>query len=263
MNINIQSIPNTQQSFITKTFIVAIILATVFLLSSCLIQDLSTDPQNDNNKVKGSGVIISEEIELPHFKSITMNTAGLVTVSSNTSQYVEVTVDDNILEYISIYVDNEILVIEIVENVSLSKYELTVDVMMTDLRSLATNSAGSIKGLNTFEENQINLMVNSAGSISLDLKVNQLNSMINSAGNLLLSGQAVHHNSVLSSAGNLNAFDLQTETTTILSNSAGNAHVSVTELLDVTINSVGCVYYKGTPRIIQNINSIGCVVSAN
>jgi hypothetical protein len=263
MNKNNKSVSIKRQSLFAEMYFVVIILIISLLLSACLIQDLSTEPDNGHAKVKGSGVSISEELELPHFKSIAMNTAGLVNITSGTDQNVEVTVDDNIIDYLSIYVENEVLIIEVVKDVSLSEYELTIEATMTELRSLVTNSAGNIKGLNTFEENQINLMVNSAGNISLDLKVNQLNSMINSAGNLFLSGQAVHHNTILSSAGNLSAFGLETETTTILLNSAGNAHVTVTELLDVTINSVGCVYYKGYPQVIQNINSIGCVVPAN
>jgi hypothetical protein len=192
-----------------------------------------------------------------------MNTAGLVNITQGDKQHIEVTADDNIMEYLSIRVETDMLIIEIVSDVSLSEYELMVDVTMTDLRSLVTNSAGSIKGLTTFEEDQVNLMINSAGNISLDLIANQLNSMINSAGNFLLSGQVVYHHTMLSSAGNLSAFGLDTETTIILVNSAGNAQVTVSKLLDVTINSVGCVYYKGYPDLITHINSIGCVISEN
>ena len=235
----------------------------VLFLSSCFVHELSTEPGDEHKSIKGSGIIISEERDLPFFNSISMNTAGLVNTSSGDEQYVEISVDDNVMEYLSVYVRNEVLVIEIINNVSLSDVNLTVDVVMTDLKSLTTNSAGSIVGLNTFEEDRINLTINSAGSISLDLKVDELNSMINSAGSLILSGKAIHHNAILSSAGHLLAFDLDTDTTMIILNSAGNASVTVTKLLEVTINSVGCVYYKGHPRIIQDINSIGRVISAN
>jgi len=235
----------------------------VLLLSSCFVHDLSTEPGDEHKSIKGSGITISEERDLPFFNSISMNTAGLVTTSSGDEQFVEITVDDNVMEYISVYVRDQVLVIETINHVSLSDYDLTVDVVMTDLRSLTTNSAGSIQGLNTFEEDRINLTINSAGSIILDLNVSELNTMINSAGSMLLSGEAVCHHSILSSAGNLLAFDLKTDTTMIILNSAGNASVWVLDLLEVTINSVGCVYYKGHPRIIQDINSIGCVISAN
>jgi len=247
----------------SKLYLVAVLIIVSCFFSACMIQDLSTEPESERTKVKGSGHLISEERELPYFNSISMNTAGLVTISPGAEQYIEVTVDDNIMEHLAIRVRDEMLIIEVVSDASLSDYELTIDVVMTDLKSLITNSAGSIIGKNTFEEDHINLMVNSAGSISLNLIANQLNSMINSAGNLLLSGRVTLHNSMLSSAGNLCAFDLNTETTVIILNSAGNAQVTASKLLDVTINSVGSVYYKGNPEIIQRINSVGCVISAN
>jgi len=250
-----------QKSFVMTMRILNLI--TIFIFSSCTIHDFGTDPDDNQNTVKGSGDLISEEIEVPYFHSISMNTAGLVNITQDLEQNVEVTVDEKIMEYIVIRVQDEELIIEVVEDVTLSDYELTIDVRMTELSSLVTNSAGSIKGLNTFEEDQVDLMVNSAGNIYLDLKANQLNSMSNSAGNLFLSGEVAEHKVMLSSAGNLSAFELLTDTTTIILNSVGSAQVFVSKLLDATINSVGSVYYKGDPVIIQHINSIGGVHSAN
>ena len=246
-----------------KNYVLLSLLIISFTLPSCMIEDLATKPHIDNTKVRGSGDLISEQLDLPYFNSISMNTAGLVEIESGSDQEVQVSVDDNIWEHIIIRVQDEELIIEVEQGISLSDFDLTVEVRMTDLKALTTNSAGSIRGLNTFEEDQIRLMINSAGSISLDLIANQLNTLINSAGSLLLSGEVAYHNSMLSSAGSLSAFGLQTETTVIMLNSAGNAHVSVSELLDVTINSVGSVYYKGNPEIKQKINSIGSVISAN
>ena len=244
-------------------FILISVIISLFILSSCSVNDLGTGPDNEQNKIEGSGEFITEEIEVPYFHSISMNTAGLVNIRQGTEQTVIVTVDDNIMDYLIVRVQDDELIIEVINNVTLSNYELAIDVSMTDLESLVTNSAGSIRGLNTFEEDRVNLMVNSAGSIFLNLIVDQLNSVSNSAGNLFLSGQANKHNAMLSSAGNLSAFELATDTTTIILNSAGSAEVFASELLDVTINSVGSVFYKGNPVIIQHLNSIGRVYSAN
>jgi hypothetical protein len=244
-------------------FYLASLIIILFIFSSCSVNDLVTGPDNEQNKIEGSGEFITEEIEVPYFHSISVSTAGLVSIRQGTEQNVIVTVDDNIIDYLIVRVQDDELIIEVINNVQLSNYELAIDVNMTDLESLVTNSAGSIRGLNTFEEDRVNLMVNSAGSIFLNLIVDQLNSMSNSAGNLFLSGQANKHNAMLSSAGNLSAFELATDTTTIILNSAGNAEVFASELLDVTINSVGSVFYKGAPVIIQHLNSIGRVYSAN
>lgn len=243
-------------------FLLLLILILVSL-PACMIQDFATEPVDERFKIKGSGVLITETRDLPFFHSISFNTVGLVTISPGFEQHLEITIDDNIVEYLSLYVENERLIIELNSDITLSEYDLLIEATMTDLKSLATNSAGSIKGLDTFEENKINLVTNSAGNISLDLNATQVNSMINSAGSLFISGRTTYHNSMLSSAGSLSAFELETETTIIMVNSAGSAQVNVSKLLDVTINSIGCVFYKGYPKMIQNINSIGCVISSN
>jgi len=255
-------ISQPNQRFQSLTFL-ALGMIILSILSSCSVHDFGTDPNDDQTRIKGSGEFITEEIDVPYFHSISMNTAGLVTITQGTEQNIDVTVDDNIIDFLIIKVQYDVLIIEVVDNVTLSDYKLAVDVGMTDLESLVTNSAGSIRGLNTFKEDQVNLMVNSAGNILLDLEADQLNSMSNSAGNLILSGQVTDHNVMLSSVGNLSAFDLLTDTTIIILNSAGNAQVSVSKLLEVTINSTGSVFYKGDPVLIQHINSIGGVYSAN
>ena len=246
-----------------RAFYLTSSIILLFIFSSCMTGDLATDPWGAQLRIKGSGNLVSEEIDVPYYHSISMNTAGLVTITQGTKQHVQVTVDENIMEYLIIRVLDDELIIEVVNNVTLSDYELTIDVSMTDLESLVTNSAGSIQALNTFQEDEVMLMINSAVNIYLDLEAGQLNSICSSAGNLYLSGYVTDHNVMLSSAGNLFGFELMTETTSIILNSAGSAQVFVSKLLDVTINSIGSVYYRGNPDVIQQINSIGRVFSAN
>ena len=127
-----------------------------------------------------------------------MNTAGLVSIRQGTEQNVIVTVDDNIMDYLIVRVQDDELIIEVINNVTLSNYELAIDVSMTDLESLVTNSAGSIRGLNTFEEDRVNLMVNSAGSAEV-FASELLDVTINSVGSVFYKGDPViiqHLNSI-------------------------------------------------------------------
>ncbi len=94
----------------------------LFILSSCTINDLGTEPDIDQ-KIVGSGNLIYEEIEVPFFHSISINTAGLVNLKQETEQNVKVKVDDNILDYLIIRVQEDVLIIEVVNNVTLADYE--------------------------------------------------------------------------------------------------------------------------------------------
>jgi hypothetical protein len=215
-----------------------------FLNMACMINDYSNSPEQMNEEIRGSGIFISEELALEDFHSVSMCTAGLVTIEQGNEQRISITVDDNIREHIVLSVVNKELIISVAPNVRLTRFDLKVEVIMMDLETLTTNSAGSIIGKSLFEADFVSLIINSAG-------------------NLMLSGETPRHYSQVSSAGNMLAFDLETDTTIIMLNSAGNAQVSALQLLDITINSCGSLYYKGAAKIVQRINSIGQVVCVN
>jgi hypothetical protein len=263
MSLTINSQTSIKKQNLFNFYLLTSLISLALLNMSCMTDELSTHPDYEQHSIKGSGVLVSEERDGGYFHSVSMNTAGLVTVTQGSEHRIQITVDDNMMEYIVISIKDGELVIGTTPGVSLSDFNLTVDLTMTDLEVLCTNSAGSIIGKNTFEEDIVGLIINSAGNICLDLKAEQLNSLLNSAGNLMLSGEVIDHYAQVSSAGNLNAFDLQTNKTILMVNSAGNANVNVSQLLNVTINSVGSVFYKGYPEIIQHINSIGQLINVN
>jgi hypothetical protein len=95
------------------------VIITLFIFSSCSIHELGTEPVADQKRIEGSGNLISEEVDVPYFNSIFMNTAGLVTITQGTNQHVQVTTDENIMEYLVIRVLDDELIIEVVNNVSL------------------------------------------------------------------------------------------------------------------------------------------------
>jgi len=221
----------------------------------------SVDESND--QINGSGYIVSESRSLPKFDSVEMNTAGKVYITHGSEQEVTVTVDNNIAEYITTSVHGGRLIIGTRSGVSLSNFRLIVNVTMTDLEKLVTNSSGDIIGKNTFMVDQISLVTNSSGDISLDMEADQLYSRIFSSGDLYLSGVVKKHEATISSSGNIHAFNLITGTAKITINSSGDAEVYVSYLLDVKINSSGDLFYKGSPTLYQSISSSGRIIDAN
>lgn len=234
----------------------------VSLLVSCVIVEDSISPES-SDKIRGSGDLITEVRTFPDFHSVHISTAGKVYVTYGTNQQASVTVDDNVMEYITTTVSNGMLYIGVRHGVRLSRFNLTLNLTMTDLEELSTSSAGSFVGKNKFKADFVSFGLSSAGDISLDIEADRVNSSLSSAGDLFLSGTADQHQAVLSSAGDLHAFNLITNTTTVIVSSAGDAEVFANDLLDVTISSVGSVYYRGFPRIRQHISSLGRLISRN
>ena len=145
----------------------------------------------------------------------------------------------------------------------LSNFKLTIDITMTEVKSLSASSAGSIKSKNTFYADKVYLYLNSAGNIFLDLNVDELYSNVNSAGNLFVRGVANKHFSSVNSAGNMSAFSLETDSTIISLSSAGSAEVYVKKYLRATLSSIGCLYYIGHPVIEQHVSSLGSIIDSN
>lgn len=240
-----------------------IFLILLLLNTSCLIIDVMDSVEEENGQIRGSGYLITEQRMLPKFKSVQMNTAGKVYITYGNQQEVTVAVDQNIAEYITTSVHDGKLYIGTERGVSLSNYKLTVNLTMTDLEELVTNSSGDIIGKNKFEADMVSLVTNSSGDISLELVADHLCSRISSSGDLFVYGSVYKHEAVISSSGDLVAFNLITDTTKIIINSSGDAEVFADRLLYVTIRSSGSLYYKGYPTIYQTISSSGRIIDAN
>jgi hypothetical protein len=238
-----------------RYLLILLMLASLFI--SCTVNDVLTSP---DERISGSGVMTTEELGLPPFSSVSMNTAGHVYVSQAPEQKVTVTVDDNIKPYIIVSVSGGKLSIRVKENVQLNDFKLTVEVAMVSLHELATTSAGSIEGRNKIQTGEAYLNLSSAGSIRLEIEAQRLYTNLSSAGNLYLTGEAEYHESSVSSAGSLYATDLATETTRISISSAGNGNVNVSKNLYANLSSLGSLYYKGNPQVYSSVSSVGRIV---
>ena len=241
--------------------LLSVFLFLLLLNSSCLIIDVSDSFKND--RITGSGYLITEQRTLPEFNSVEMSTAGKVYITYGTEQEVSVVVDQNIAEFITTSVHNGKLYIGTEHGVSLSNYKLIINLTMTDLEELVTSSSGDIIGKNKFTADRVGLVTNSSGDICLDLDADRLNTRISSSGDIYLSGSVVLHEATISSSGDLYAFNLVTSTTKINISSSGNAQVYASRLLDVRISSSGDLYYKGYPTIYKSISSSGRIYDSN
>jgi hypothetical protein len=221
------------------------------------------DEPTSSSTIKGSGNIISRVRTLPPFHSINHSMGGDINLVSGTTQEVVVTVDDNIIDHIVTEVENEVLRIYIAQGVNLSDFNLTLDLTMTDLETIATSTPGDVISYNTFEIDSLEIAHAGAGSLTMSIDADYLFSTPNSAGNFILNGSVIRHESHCAHEGRVQCFGLYTDTTIIYLFSVGNAEVYVDSYLEVRIAGVGSLYYKGNPTIDQTITGTGQVIDAN
>ncbi|MFC1724165.1 head GIN domain-containing protein [candidate division KSB1 bacterium] len=249
----------------SKISLTSVLIILIMFNVSCFINinDAINSGTDNDEIIRASGVLETRELALPDFHSVEISIPGTVNISYGSEQEAVISVDNNAFDYIKIYVRSRNLRIDFKSGYQVRDMDLTLNLTMTDIRELCTNSTGSILGQNKFISEDILLETNSTGDIELELEAENLTTLINSTGDVRLYGSVNEHNAILNSTGDLRAFGFTSQKTVISLNSTGVAEVYVTGFLDVDIHSTGSLYYKGWPAIQRNITGIGSIINAN
>ncbi len=249
----------------TKFSALAAVATIAFCLScnnSSTIDEWQPSPVAPGN-IQGSGTPATETRVLPAFEEIVLLATGDINVTQGAPQSVSVRVDNNVMPYIETVHSGSQLEIRTRSGVTLANYDLTVNVVMTDVSLLHMAGVGSIVGQNTLMVDRLDLNLSGVGSMSLVCIAESLFTSHGAVGDLVLSRAADLHSIALGGVGNVTAFGLATDLTTVVLVGQGNAEVRVLDSLDVIIAGTGSVLYHGTPIVTSVITGTGAVVDAN
>jgi hypothetical protein len=219
-------------------------IITVFF-SAIIISLLTADPiqaytsQVYEKCVRGNGIKKTIDRSFPNRINLLEITGPLTVnvISDHIEQHVKITADENLLDLIKTIPHGNKLVI-FPEKQICSNIGLTIDITVSTLLGLVTNTAGevNVSGINTQH----------FSLVSLDSE------------DISLAGQAYQLTAEVSGDNNLNAGNLQTRESCLNISGSGMTHIRVSERLDVNIEGLADVYYSGDPRqIIKNFVGAG------
>lgn len=200
------------------------LLLTFVLILSFTMCD-SDDNQNPNNKITGTGPIVTKTLSLQPFNKIENTGVANFYISLGDPQSVLLKAQQNIIDVMTYEVINGILYIGIVENTS----------------------------------------IESAEEIRFEITINEINDIkLVGVGDFELSGDFQDELSIsLTGVGSFEAYDLEVGTCTIVLTGVGDCKVNVRDELNVTLTGVGTVYYKGNPNITQSVAGMGSLINDN
>ncbi|MDH3889510.1 MAG: DUF2807 domain-containing protein [candidate division Zixibacteria bacterium] len=243
-----------------------VLLVPLLFLLSCG----STELPLTYNSIRGSGNLITVLVEdLDLFHSVTLKTTGDVMLVFDTEPAVAVSVDHNLQRFITTEVVNDVLMIGLKtpKEVKVSGMKLTVWVTMPVLQQLTldVDGIGSFQtDSSLFQVPEVDLVLAGVGNMELDLEVSQrLSSTLTGVGNLVLTGSARRHDLTHEATGGVHAFEFETDSCTIISNSVGDIEVDVREYLNATISNIGSIYYHGFPAIEVVDTGLGELIDDN
>jgi len=240
------------------------ILAAVWILSGVFVYGciVINGDGFSAERIYGSGTLISEERAVPVFDQIHLKGAGKVILTRAASHSVRVKTDDNIMPHIQTEVDNGKLVISHARK-NIRPTVLTIHITSATLEGVAVSGSGDISGNDEFISDRFYADIAGSGDISVTVNAEHLESNISGSGSIYLAGSTNSYDATITGSGNVDAFELQTNDSSVVITGSGNCRISVLDRLQAKITGSGDVLYEGHPQISKSITGSGKVKNRN
>lgn len=217
-------------------------------------------------RVRGNGVIKSEERSVSDFKNVDVSGAMKVYVSQGPVKPVKIEGDENLLQYIEVTQNGDQIEIGPRHGFNLNPTgDLKVYVTAPVYNEIEVSGACDIIGeMKISNPENLSLGASGAGNITMDVDAPKLSAEITGSGSINLKGQTKDANLQLSGAAEAHCFDLLSENTTIDISGAGSADVYASVKLDASVSGAGSVNYKGNASDVkQHVSGAGSVSKVN
>jgi hypothetical protein len=232
--------------------------AILFILISC--------GRFMGKRIRGNGIIKTEERTVAPFKRVEASGAVKLMVSQGDLKPVRLEGDENILPYVEVKQDGDGIEIKTREGYNISPSgDLIVYVTAPVYSSIDVSGASDIKGEGKISNPEsLKLKASGAGDIEMEVDAPEISSEISGSGSIRLKGQTRDLDIDLSGAGHAYCFDLLSENTKVDISGAGSAEVFASVKLTADVSGVGNVRYKGNaPDINQHVTGAGGVSKAD
>lgn len=267
----------------TKCYIMK---STSFILTSLLLAVLLGFTSCDNDDcISGTGDIVTREIDLAGFHSITTSGSLLVAIEQADEQRVEVESHQNIIDLLERDVVDSVWHIELEDNKCYKNTDITVHIFVPEIRMIETSGSievvlNTFNGLNNldiecsgsariFQSGILDIAnrfsLNGSGSTEMVANFNakRLDIDISGSADIKLQGSTTDQDINISGSAEIDAFNFISDTCEVDISGSGDLNVTVNDLLDVDISGSGTIRYMGNPTITSNISGSGFIIDAN
>jgi len=217
--------------------------------------------------VKGTGENITIERTIENFTELEIDGAFKVTIEQDRNldkPQITLIGQQNIIDKINTNVKGSKLNVEFSERCYQVDEVIEIHIKIIDIKSIEADGASDIKALSLIKSDDLDLDVDGAANIEMELRSKELNINADGAASFNLSGEADEMNIKIDGAGSVKAFNLLTNIVEVKVDGAGVCEVNSREELDVKITGIGEVKYKGNPKDFnQSINGAGKVTKVD
>jgi hypothetical protein len=223
--------------------------------------------------VAASAQVTKQELTLPPFHSIWLNSNYTVYVKQSNKQEITLEVLKEVFDLSEFKVENGVLHINMdkkpepknkdlmskIQDIKL-RPTMRVNISMKDIKQLHVNGGGKIIGENSIAADNLDLAVAGHGGIELDIKGKKLKTLISGPGDMKLSGYASENEVLISGSGVMKAYGLELEKATIKVTGMGEVEATVSDHLTAEVFGSGMIKHKGnTKQVIKRAYGPGVI----
>lgn len=209
--------------------------------------------------IDGYGEIVTEDFRLDEYKRLTIGIPANVVIQNGDSASIKITTYESYMTALNKQVHGNRL--DLNGNFCFAEND-DIEVILTlpnDIETIVVNGTANVRSTKPFRSEELDIIINGSGNISLNIFTNRIFSNINGDGNMKLSGTCQNLSVGIAGSGNFKGINLNTYKAKV--NIAGSGHATVVALneLDAIVNGSGVINYSGEPDISINISGSGKV----
>jgi hypothetical protein len=221
----------------------------------------------DQNKIDGSGTIITENREVANVRAIDMEGGNYrVVVTRGPQESLSITSDDNIVDELTTEIDGETLEISWGDGNGISAWrvnpteDVLVELTLPELVDIDMSGSSDIEAAGVTGD-ALSVSIAGSGDVTLiNLDVDTLTVDIEGSGDIDADGTAANQEIDIDGSGRIRADNLAGRTARVDVSGSGDVTLNVSETLDVEINGSGTVEYYGDPQINKDISGSGDLI---
>jgi hypothetical protein len=232
-----------------KKYIFICLVISAFFLTSCF-------PTYE----KGSGVIITEEVDVKAFDKIEIKGAGTVYYQQSDIHSLTIVTDDNILPYLTTDIKGDELILGF-DKALINPSKLDYYISSPDIHSFKIAGSGDVITEKIITTDELKVWISGSGDAKMDLKAAKLEIKVSGSGDISTSGFVQELDMRINGSGSLDAYNTIIEKAKVNISGSGSASLHVTQNLRAKVSGSGNVEYKGNPKVNTNISGSGSVNS--
>jgi len=210
----------------TKVFTLSLVLA---MCAGCSKNDNIVD----NDKITGSGKLVSQTRGVGTFTGIQVTNFAKVFVTQDSLESLRIEADDNIIDRVMTSVNGGVLIVGLKDG-SYNNVTVNVYASMKSIKRLESTGAADF-------------------STTLPIATDTILCKITGTGTVTLTGTATYEAAEIVGAGTIKNFGLAASRCSASISGTGNIEVNVSGQLDATIAGTGTITYDGNPSVVHPI----------